>query len=563
MRTLLPLLLITGHALAKFPVPPGCTEVTEKEFRYVKVVTKTAGSDPNMGEPLKLAFDLQAGNKVDIYWVERLGKVKLFDATRNAVSTVGTIPVFTGGENGLTGIALDPGFKANRWMYFFFAPATPSEFRVSRFTLKDGQLDMASEKPLLKIPEVRTIQHTGGALQFDSYGDLWITVGKNAADHPKLISEENMRESCESSSSNAGDMRGGLLRIHPDDKAPKGYTIPNDNFGEYWSRQFASQGKADLAKEYADPAKVLPEIYVKGTRNAYSISVDPVRRWVAWGEFGINQPTITEEHNLVTHPAFTGFPYWSGNNYSVLEEPYLGIAGVKDPAAPMNNSKWNKGPRQLPPAQPAIHSYLRSGAITGPIYRYDGDLASPIKIPPHFDKAWFVTDWRWPSGGVGVRIYQVSDDGKKLTDSLGWFGTFGFDHPLDFRQGPDGALYVVNYGPQGFTANAQAHIGRIEYTGACRPSEPKWPKPDATGLAMHDGSAGAPGFRATLRSIRVEAAGPHVIRIHDLQGREIHTDKGLVPGEHALGGLLQNRRGIYFVTLETLQGSETQRLLNY
>jgi cytochrome c len=559
--------LLAGSAAAKFPNPPGCTDVTDSQFKYVKVVTKTSGSDPNLGEPLKMAFDLKAGNKVDIYWVERHGALKLFDATQNKVSTVGTLSVFTGNEWGLTGIALDPQFKSNGYVYLFYCPplAQGDFFRVSRFTIKNGSLDAASEKQLLNIRSLHTsangrkVNHTAGAMQFDLYGDLWIAVGKDAVDHPCFSDESNEAQSCEATSANPGDMRGGIVRIHPDDKAAKGYTIPAGNFGEFWSKKFAAQGLTALATQYADPAQVLPEIYLKGTRNAYSITVDPVRRWVAWGEFGPNNGGHTEEHNLVTSPSYMGFPYFAGRDSA--------LGGDKDPLKPMNNSKWNKGPKQLPPITPAIHTYLQSGAVTGPIYRYDGDLDSPIKFPPQFDKAWFTSDWYWPGrGNPATRAYLVSDDGSTLTDSMTLGSSWGVRSPLDLRQGPDGALYMLSYGSTTFTANADAHIARIEYTGDCHPATPKYPKLGDSTVSI--GGMMGPNLRTvsarmTDHSLMVNESGDYTVRISDAHGKEIAAKSASGAQEFVFNDMLHAAQGLFFLSVEGNGFRATYRLVRF
>src|SRR5262245_15502376 len=142
---------------------------------------------------------------------------------------------------------------------------------------------MASEKVLMSIPHARATgtKHTGGAMAFDMAGNLLLTIGNNSMDEPHAADEEDGKYSAEGSPSNAGDLRGSVLRIRPDESA-RGYGVPAGNFGEYWSQEFARQGKADLAQEYADPAKVKPEIYVKGTRSPYSLTVDPYRGWMTW-----------------------------------------------------------------------------------------------------------------------------------------------------------------------------------------------------------------------------------------------------------------------------------------
>ena len=57
-----------------------------------------------------------------IYLIELGGDLKCIDPANNSVRTVGHISVTTIQENGLIGIALDPGFAANQWMYLQYSP---------------------------------------------------------------------------------------------------------------------------------------------------------------------------------------------------------------------------------------------------------------------------------------------------------------------------------------------------------------------------------------------------------------------------------------------------------
>lgn len=459
----IPILSLTAAypVQAKFTTP-NCPDFQTSEFRYVRVVSKTADSDPTLAGPVKLDFDRQADGKVDIWFVERAGKVKVWKAA--------------------TGQAF---------------------FKLTRYTATNGVLNMQGGKDILVIPNgMRVSKHTGGAMDFDAYHDLWLTIGNNSPDQPALVHETDWESSAEASSSNSSDLRGSVLRIHPDD-SPKGYGIPPGKFGDYWSKQFASQGKASLSAEYADPAKVLPEIYVKGTRSPYSLTLDPYRR--------------TEEHNLVTHPVFAGYPYFAGNQTAVLREPYLTQAGgPKSAAAPMNDSKWNKGPKQLPPAEPGLDTYFSHGGTTGPIYRYDGDLQSAVKFPPHFDKAWFVTDYAW----TGATAFELDEAGARILDSVNLFNNFGFAQPLDFKQGPDGALYTFNYGGA-HPGTASTHIGRIEYTGSCRPAFPKLPLVPTALRGPSRWNGATPAIHVTSTGLVISAQGDIEIEIRTLEGRKV------------------------------------------
>ena len=118
----------------------------------------------------------------------------------------------------------------------------------SSFTITTGAngdtILPSSEKVILEIPGQRqTCCHTGGAMEFDAYGDLWITqgnnggrAGSNTTNPPEGMDETKKYESDQWGASSTKGLRGNILRIHPDNST-KGYSIPSGNFGEYFAQQ--------------------------------------------------------------------------------------------------------------------------------------------------------------------------------------------------------------------------------------------------------------------------------------------------------------------------------------
>ena len=121
---------------------------------YQKVVLDDTTLNP-------MALDIAADGRV--FYVQRGGAVKMCNPQTNAATTIGNIPVYSGSEDGLLGIALDPNFATNQWVYLFYSAPSPSEQHVSRFTLVNNQINMPSERILLRVPLQRTnSNHSGG-----------------------------------------------------------------------------------------------------------------------------------------------------------------------------------------------------------------------------------------------------------------------------------------------------------------------------------------------------------------------------------------------------------------
>jgi glucose/arabinose dehydrogenase len=121
-----------------------------------------------------------------------------------------TLSVDSSGERGLLGIAFDPNFSSNNFVYVYYTvPGSPAHNRVSRFTA-NGDVAMAgSETVILELNNLSSAtNHNGGPIHFGPDGKLYIGVGENANG---------------SNSQSLSNLLGKMLRINSDG------TIPSDN----------------------------------------------------------------------------------------------------------------------------------------------------------------------------------------------------------------------------------------------------------------------------------------------------------------------------------------------
>src|SRR5262249_3312339 len=93
-----------------------------------------------------------------------------------------TVTVDSSGERGLLGIAFDPNFARNQYVYIYYTATTPAiHNRVSRFTANGDVVLAGSETVLLDIDNLSSAtNHNGGAIHFGPDGKLYIAVGENA-----------------------------------------------------------------------------------------------------------------------------------------------------------------------------------------------------------------------------------------------------------------------------------------------------------------------------------------------------------------------------------------------
>lgn len=405
----------------------------------------------------------------DVVVVERKGGIKLYDAKTKEVKTLGHLNVFSGIEDGLLGVAIDPNYAENNWIYLYYGDGGEKHVsHLSRFILKDGVLDMSSKKVLLEIPTQRTYCcHSAGYLLFDKQGNLYIAVGDNT--NAEEIEGHNPTDERpgrhlsdgQASSANSNDYRGKILRITP--QADGTYSVPDGNLFP----KDGSQGK--------------PEIYIMGLRNPFRMSIDPKTNYLYWGDVGPDTEVPAEEGKLsydeinqAKGPGFFGYPYFLGANEGFPKYDFeTKQEGPKqDPLKPINNSPNNTGIRELPPAQPAFIWYGKgpskrwplvgkggASAMAGPVYYSDQFPDAPYKLSNYYDGKLFIYDW------VRKWILAVTMDEQGNYKSMEPFlSHMRVVAPIDMQFAPDGAIYLLAYGTNWFARNTDSGIIRVEYS---------------------------------------------------------------------------------------------------
>lgn len=463
---------ITLLGLLTLWFPSYCTYAQSIQVPEENRFTKTVLSN-DLNEPMELAV----ASDGRVFFTERKGNFYMYDPATHKTKLIREFPVFwkTKYGNGLIGLALDPDFDENHYLYFYNTPVsdTPKQ-HVSRFTLlDDNTLDLASEKVLLEIPiDYEISRHTGGSLAFGPDGNLYISTGDNtspfASNGFTPIDERPGRSQFDDqrTAANTNDLRGKILRIHPE---PNGtMSIPDGNL---------------FAK---GTPNTRPEIYVMGLRNAYRITVDKKTGILYWGEIGPDSgqdsdrgPKGYDEYNQARKAGNFGWPYFIGDNkaYHDFDFATEKIGPAFDPAHPVNDSPNNTGIKNLPPAQKALIWYpydespefpeLGKGgrsAIIGPVYHFDPELNSNTKFPPYFDKKLFITEWmrNW--------LFAVDlDENQNYRGMEQFMPTTGdFQRPIDMTFGPDGSLYALEYGSVYGIDNEDARLVRIDYNAGNR-----------------------------------------------------------------------------------------------
>ncbi|MCX4904078.1 PQQ-dependent sugar dehydrogenase [Streptomyces sp. NBC_00878] len=453
---------------------PAAAPAAAEDFQQVTL----AKGEPEVGEPMSLAVLPDRS----VLHTSRDGELRITDSAGNT-RLAGKLAVYTHDEEGLQGVGIDPGFADNRFIYLYYAPpldtpagdapetGTAADFapfdgvnRLSRFVLNaDGTLDNASEKKILDVPATRGICcHVGGDIDFDAAGNLYLSTGDDSnpfqSDGYSPIDERADRNpvfDAQRTSGNTNDLRGKILRIKVN--ADGSYTVPDGNL-------FAP-----------GTDKTRAEIYAMGFRNPFRFSVDKKTGILYVGDYGPDAgaadpargPAGQVEFARVTKPGNFGWPYCTGDNDAYVDYDFgTGASEASfDCAAPKNTSPHNTGLTDLPPAEAAWIPYdgasvpeFGTGSespMGGPVYDYDASLDSPVKFPEAYDGDFFAGEFgrRW--------IKRITSDGSGTVQAINdvpWTGT----QVMDMAFGPDGALYVLDYGLAWFGGDENSALYRIE-----------------------------------------------------------------------------------------------------
>lgn len=445
-----------------------------EENRFTTTVLSQAGT---LDEPMEFTFV----SNDEMVIVERKGAVKSFNVSSREIKDIGFVKVNTKytnkegqtreAEEGLLGVVAHPDFEKNHWLFMLYAdPDTPKHV-LARWEYRDGKLLDKTRITVLEYHAQREVCcHTGGGMVFDKAGNLYLTTGNNTANPPIGTSNLDERPGFENAddqrtAGNTNDLRGKILRIHPEDDGS--YTIPEGNLFPVGT------------------PKTRPEIYTMGHRNPWRISIDNKTGYIYWGEVGPDAsedskygPKGYDEFNQAKGPGFFGWPYFIGDNQPYFDHDYAtdSVGPAFDPAKPINNSPNNTGISELPLAQKAFlwYPYAYSdefpqmgsagrSATGGPVFRRADFPESEKRFPEYYEGKWLMVEFMrgW------IMSITMDSNGDYLAMEP-FLPKENFSSAIDMKFSPDGDLYVLEYGSAWFRGNENAQIKRIQFNGGNR-----------------------------------------------------------------------------------------------
>ncbi len=222
-----------------------------------------------------------------MYFTERPGRIRVAERGANGQltlkPTIATVPVgSSGNEEGLQGIALDPNFASNGYLYVYYSINTSSGKgnRLARYTV--NQSNFTAGSPVTLIDNIPGYQfHDGGRIKFGPDGYLYVATG-DASDN----GSQNSRIA-----QNLDSLGGKILRIRP----TPGNLTPLDN-------PFGTTGNRSLVWSY-------------GHRNPQGLAWNPVNNEMWATEHGpTGTPCCTDEVNRIVKGGNYGWPKFYGTN---------------------------------------------------------------------------------------------------------------------------------------------------------------------------------------------------------------------------------------------------------
>lgn len=208
-----------------------------------------------------------------IFVAQQTGELRIIKNGALLPTPFVSLSVNSSGERGLLGIAFDPAFNTNHYIYLYHTLLSGANNRVTRYTANNDVALAGSDTVILNLdPLSSATNHNGGTMQFGPDGKLYIGVGENANGN---------------NSQDLDKYLGKILRINSNGSVPSGnpFTSGSNQRRRIWSY---------------------------GLRNPYTLTFQP-----GTGRLFVNDvgQTTWEEINDVTAGGLNfGWPQSEGNS---------------------------------------------------------------------------------------------------------------------------------------------------------------------------------------------------------------------------------------------------------
>ena len=302
-----------------------------------------------------------------------------------------SLTVSSVGERGLLGVAFDPQFASNRFVYVYYTATTPNVHnRVSRFIAAGDVAQAGSETILMDLEPLGATNHNGGAIHFGTDGKLYIAVGENAVG---------------ANSQTLANRLGKILRINADG------SIPTDN------------------PFYNQAIGVNRSIWALGLRNPFTFAVQPLS-----GEMHINDvgQNTWEEINLGVAGANYGWPATEGpTSNPAYRSPLLAYTHASSGGCAISGGAFHSMLTVRLPYRywgayffaDLCGGWIRARHINGDVSELAAGISQPVDLAFASDDSLYYLA-RGGGSTTGV-VYRISFDGTAPSVALTANGSIG------------------------------------------------------------------------------------------------------------------------------------------
>ena len=362
-----------------------------------------------------------------LFVCQRFGNIRIIKNGALLPASFASVNVSQQGERGLSGIALDPAFSTNGFVYIYYTtsstsmnpPATPKN-RISRFTANGDVAVAGSETIILDNIPSDSGFHNGGGVQFGGDGKLYISIGDSGT---------------ASNGQSLATIAGKVLRLNSNG------TIPTDNpfFGQAGVRQEIYQyGLRNPFRIRFRPGTNVLYIADVGEGAWEEINVGPAGANFGWSTYEgpTTDPNVVTPLHAYDHPSSPG-----GGGASITGGTF--IENHTWPAAYQSNYFYGDYidqfvRRLVVTAQNTLVQAASFGPATRPvdfIQGLDGDLYYADLNAAALRRIWYsgvsagftiTTDKTSANGGDPIQINWTVPAGRPSTD---WVGIFKIGDP--------------------------------------------------------------------------------------------------------------------------------------
>ncbi len=299
--------------LADTPAPPTPTPAGTAESAPLLQSIDVEVAFPNLSFE-RMVFLTHAGDDTDrLFLVLQPGRIMVFPNQRDVSSAEVFLDIRDrvsdrGNEEGLLGLAFDPGFAESGYFYVYYSASNPRRSVLSRFSVDGEQANPASERVVLEVPQPYS-NHNGGAIQFGADGYLYVALGDGGSSgDPKGNGQD------------PGTLLGSILRIDPAAASSYGnYSVPGDNpflgvsgfRDEIWAFGFRNPWRFSFDRETGD--LWAGDVGQRGYEEIDLVKPGLNYGWNVMEGFHCYPPSVSSCRQDGLEPPLAEYPLTSGN----------------------------------------------------------------------------------------------------------------------------------------------------------------------------------------------------------------------------------------------------------